>query len=84
MTTITLEFPDDVFSVLRRAPDDFAREMRLAAAIHWYTRGVISQEKAASVAGLDITDFLLSLAREKIDVFSLDQDELKRELENAL
>ena len=37
--------------------------MRLAAAIHWFKRGEISQEKAAQVAGLDRTDFLLALAR---------------------
>ena len=30
--------------------------MRLAAAIHWYGRGEISQERAAGIAGLDRTD----------------------------
>ncbi|CAN5889866.1 hypothetical protein BH18ACI4_BH18ACI4_16420 [soil metagenome] len=41
--------------------------MRLEAAIHWYKRGDISQEKTAQVAGLDRTDFLLALAREGED-----------------
>ena len=50
MTKVTLELPDEVFSTLRRSPEEFA-ELRLAGAIHWYERGVISQEKAAYIAG---------------------------------
>jgi predicted HTH domain antitoxin len=80
MTTITLEFPDDVFSALRRSPEEFARELRLAAAILWYERGEISQEKAAQVAGLTRTQFLLELARTKSDAFVVDFDDLRREL----
>lgn len=81
MTSLTLQFPDDVFSALRRSPEEFARELRLAAAIHWYARGEISQEKAAQVAGLNRREFLLALARERVDAFRVDSDELKRELE---
>ena len=51
MTTVTLQFPEGVFSELRRSPEEFARELRVAAAIHWYQRGEISHEKAADVAG---------------------------------
>lgn len=57
--------------------------MRLAAAIHWYERGQISQEKAAQIAGLDRTDFLAALAREGVDVFHVDIDELKKELDRG-
>ena len=81
MTAITLQMPDDVFSALRRSPEEFGREMRLAAAVHWYSRGEISQEKAAEIAGLNRKEFLLALAREKVDVFLVDLDDLKRELE---
>jgi predicted HTH domain antitoxin len=80
VTTVSLLLPDDVFSALRRSPEEFGRELRLAAAIHWYRRGVISQEKAAQVAGLDRTDFLLALAREQTDAFSVDFEDLAREL----
>ena len=31
MTTITVEVPDDVFSALRRSPDEFARELLQAS-----------------------------------------------------
>ncbi len=79
MTTITLELPESVFSALRRSPAEFAGELRLAAAIHWYTQGEISQEKAAEIAGLHRVEFLETLARKKIDVFHVDMDEVKRE-----
>ena len=76
MTSLTPELPKDVFSALRRSPIEFGREMRLAAAIHWYQRGQISQEKAAQVAGLDRTDFLMALAREGVDAFVVDFEDL--------
>lgn len=52
MASIVLELPEEVFSSLRRSSDEFVREMRLAAAIHWYERGELSQEKAAGLAFL--------------------------------
>jgi predicted HTH domain antitoxin len=66
-----------------RSPDEFARELRLAAAIHWYERGAVSQEKAAYIAGLDCTDFLTALAREQTDVFQVDFGSLRRELQGG-
>ena len=80
MTEITLSLPEEVFAALRRSPEEFAREMRLAAAIHWYERGEISQEKAAEIAGLDRTDFLRTLALEQQNAFVVDLNDLKREL----
>ena len=81
MTTLTLQLPETVFSARRRGPEEFLRDLRLAAAIHWYGRGEISQEKASQVAGLDRTDFLLALAREQVDAFVVDFDDLERELD---
>jgi predicted HTH domain antitoxin len=83
MQTITMDFSEEAFAALRRSPDEFAREMRLAAAMLWYSRGTISQEKAAEIAGLNRGEFLAALARNKIDVFVVDFDDLKRELERG-
>lgn len=80
MLRITLDLPPEVFAALRRSPEEFAREMRLAAAMHWYSVGRISQERAATIAGLDRTDSLMALARENQDVFQVDFDDLGREL----
>jgi predicted HTH domain antitoxin len=80
MPTITMDLPEGVFSALRRSPEEFARELRLAGAIYWYSRGEVSQEKAAEIAGLSRPDFLDVLARERVDVFVVDMNDLKREL----
>jgi predicted HTH domain antitoxin len=79
MKTVTIELPDEVYEVLRRSPSEVQREVRLAAAMRWYSQGLISQERAAKVAGLDRTDFLMALAREKVDAFAVDFDQLARE-----
>jgi predicted HTH domain antitoxin len=83
MTTVSFDLPEDVFSALRRSPEEFVRALRLAEAIHWYARGELSQEKAASIAGLDRTDFLLALAREQVDAFVVDFNDLQRELDRG-
>jgi predicted HTH domain antitoxin len=80
MTTITLDFPEGAFSALRLSPKEFGAELRLAAAALWYSRGEISMERAAEVAGLTLRDFLKSLARLEIDVFKVDFDDLREEL----
>ena len=54
--------------------------MKLAAAIHWYARGLMSQERAADLAGMNRRDFIRALAKGGADVFVLDADSLAREL----
>ncbi|WP_308873377.1 hypothetical protein [Thiothrix subterranea] len=36
MTTFAVELPTEIFSALKRSPPEFLKQMRLAAAIHWY------------------------------------------------
>lgn len=81
MSGVRIDLPDEAFSALRYSRDDMARELRRAAAIHWYSRGVVSQERAAAIAGLDRTDFLLALAAEQVDAFAVDLAALRREVE---
>lgn len=83
MPSMSLDISAEVLTALRQSPDEFVREMRVAAAIHWYQRGAISQERAAEIAGLDRTDFLLALAREKVPAFAVDIDQLREELSRA-
>lgn len=80
MTSLTVTVPESSLSALRRSPHEFATEMKLAAAIHWYARGLISQERAAELAGLNRRDFIRALVRDGVDVFVVDQDSLAREL----
>ncbi|MFM8331114.1 MAG: UPF0175 family protein [Candidatus Methylumidiphilus sp.] len=79
MTALNITVPDSSLSVLRRSPAEFVRDMKLAAAMHWYSQGAMSQERAAELAGLSRRDFIRALARENIDVFIVDDDSLARE-----
>lgn len=83
MPEITINLPEEVFSTRRLPPEEFVQDMRLAAAIYWYQKGEISQEKAALLAGLNRRDFLAALTRERIDVFQVDFDDLQQELERG-
>lgn len=65
--------------MLRLSPDETAREIRLAAAMHWYSKGVVSEEQAASFAGLSRSAFLRALAKAEVAVFHVDLDDLRRE-----
>lgn len=80
MTTVTVELPEGVFSALRRAPQDFVKEMRLAAAIKWYELGELSQGKAAEVAGLTRAEFIDALARFRVSPFQFTAQELAEDL----
>lgn len=80
MSEITINLPEEIFSARRQPPEQFVQEMRLAAAMYWYSKGELSQEKAAQIAGLNRRDFLAALAREEIDVMTVDWNDLEREL----
>lgn len=81
MATIHVEVPEDTLAALDRSEGEVAQTMRLLAAMYWYGRGEISQGKAARIAGLTRAGFLKALAREQRDVFVVDFDSLRRELE---
>ena len=85
MTSVTIDLPESAFISQgeTRSPDEFVRDMRLAAATFWYQKGEISQEKAAEMAGLNRRDLFAKLAREKIDVFVVDFEDLDRELKRG-
>jgi predicted HTH domain antitoxin len=79
MTTVTIELPDETFATLKRSPEEVGREIRLASAIDWYQRGVVSQGRAAEIAGVPRGEFVDALAARRIDVFQVDLAELRRE-----
>lgn len=50
--------------------------------VKWYEMGIISQEKAAEIAGLMRADFIFSLSRFKVSPFQYSVEELAEELLN--
>lgn len=81
MAQVVFDFPPSVFSALRKAPVEFAAEMRIAAACHWYSQGLVSQGKAAEIAGLSRAEFLAELFQRKIPAVQVTLEELREELE---
>lgn len=80
MTTISFDFDAATFGALRLAPCEFAREMRIAAAVEWYAEGIVSQGKAAELAGLARADFLDELRRRRVSACQVGADELADEI----
>ena len=83
MQTVSINLPETAFAALRKTPDEFVREMRIAAAVKWYELGELSQGKAAEVAGLSRAEFINALARFKVSPLQYTAEELKEELDNA-
>ena len=77
---ISIELPDGVFSALRSNPETFVQEMRLAAAVKWYEIGIVSQSKAAEIAGVSRQQFLEALNRFNVYPFQVTPEELAEEL----
>lgn len=80
MTQLALELPDNIFSALRLPPAEFAREMRIAAAVQWYAERRISQEKAAEIADQSRVQFIDELRQRKVPAIQLSEEQLDSEL----
>ncbi|HEY2738680.1 MAG TPA: UPF0175 family protein [Thermoanaerobaculia bacterium] len=78
--TIEVTLPEDVFSSLRKSPQEIASDVRIAAAVEWYAEGLVSQGKAAELAGLSRPEFLDELAKRKVPVIQMTVEELRAEL----
>ena len=83
MVDLSIQMPEEAFASLKQPPRKFAKQLRLAAAIHWYARGEISMEKVAIIAGLDRAGFLEVLASREVNVFNVDMESLRKELESV-
>jgi predicted HTH domain antitoxin len=84
MRTITIEVPDHLPPEIAASTENLASAFRLAAAIFWYDRGLISQGKGAEIAGLTRAGFLKALSDAKVDALQVTPEELKAELERTL
>ena len=80
MITVTFELPEDVLSSVRKDPERFTQELRLAAAVKWYEMGLVSQSQAAEISGLSRSEFISALGRFEVSVFQCNMDEIVEEV----
>jgi predicted HTH domain antitoxin len=80
MPTITFDVPEGALSALRLSPTEFVKEMRVAAALLWYSHGELSQSKAAEIAGTSRAEFIDELAHRRIPVVQATAEEVQDEI----
>ncbi len=80
MTQMTLELPDETFSIFRQTPAEFVVSMKITALIKWYEEGIVSQSKAAEIAGISRQEFLEQLYAHNVSPYQLNSEELADEL----
>jgi predicted HTH domain antitoxin len=81
--TITVQVSDALLEDLAASPEDLDREIRLAASIHLYSRGLVSQGQGAEIAGLSRSEFIQALGRAEVPACQVTSAELTEEVEPA-
>jgi len=80
---ITIEVPDDSLSITKESPDEFARSLRIAAAVKWYELGRISQSKAAELIGCNRVQLFDHLRNHGAPFLQLTPEDLEAELTDS-
>ena len=81
--TITVQVPDALLEGLAESPEAIGQEIRLTAAVHLYSRGLISQGKGAEIAGVSRWEFIQALGRAEVPACQVTSEELQKEVERA-
>ena len=66
---LQIEISDDILLNMKKSPEDFTSELRLAAAVKWHELSRISQDRAAEIAGLSRSEFIFSLKQFNVSPF---------------
>ena len=79
---LILNLPENAFSIMRKKPEEFGRELLEAALSMWYEKGKISQSKAAEIAGVSRFEFLEILKKQQVSPFQYTAEDLEQEIKS--
>jgi predicted HTH domain antitoxin len=76
MVQMTIEMPEEALAALHKDAESFAKELRLTAAVKWYEMRLVSQGRAAEIAGVSRSEFIAALARYGVSPFQYSAEEI--------
>lgn len=82
--TLKIDIDEEILIGLDKSPEELADDIRLAAAIKWYELGMLSQEKAAQIAGLNRAEFISALSRFELSPMQETAEEIIHALQESL
>lgn len=80
---INVEIPDASLSITKERPEEFARSLRIAAAVKWYELGRISQSKAAELIDCNRIEFFNHLREYGVPLLQVTAGDLKQEVSDS-
>jgi predicted HTH domain antitoxin len=80
MASVSFEVPEYLVQAVGAEPETLSDAVRLAAAMHWYGRDLISMGTAAALADLTVGEFMHALKEAGQDTYTVDLEDLDREL----
>ena len=78
---LAFDIDPSVLASVRRDPEEFVRELRLAAAVKWYELERVSQGRAAEIAGVSRAEFIDALGRFGVTPFQQRGEEILADLD---
>ena len=83
MSTVMIDLPESVLLTTGQSRDEFVKEAKFLLMAKLFEMGRISSGKAAEICGMPRIDFIYAVGKMGIPVVQLDEEELKRELEDV-
>ena len=78
---LAFDIDPNVLASVRRDPEEFVRELRLAAAVKWYELERVSQGRAAEIAGVSRAEFIDALGKYGVTPFQQTGEEILADLD---
>jgi predicted HTH domain antitoxin len=83
MEKVVLDIPEEILISLKETTQEFSKDILMLAAVKLFELGKLSSGRAAQLAGMSRISFLQTLARYKVPIFDLTEEELKQDMLNA-